>query len=162
MTNLCTVHAVGAAMEMGGPGEAARCLVSAPPRYSWKSGAGGGCPQFPSSPPMEHRGIPQEGPDPRDWGLYQPFPTPLTCFFPTSALIQDKAGQLETQLQSGLGCGREGLPKGLGDRSPQPADLVQKRRVPGGGLRATSGGPACERLEVTVEWALELSGLRVS
>lgn len=137
----------------------ALCLL--PRGTHGKVGLEGGAPNFLLPLPWSTGGSPKRGLIPGTGGCISPSP-PLTCFFPTSALIQDKAGQLETQLQSGLGCGREGLPKGLGDRSPQPADLVQKRRVPGGGLRATSGGPACERLEVTVEWALELSGLRVS
>lgn len=49
-------------------------------KWGWR-----GCPHYPSCLPLEHRRNPQEGPDPRAWGLRQSFPTLLTCFFPTRA-----------------------------------------------------------------------------
>lgn len=97
---------------------------------------------------------PPRGAQPQGLGAASALPHPTHLFLSYQcSVIQDKAGHLETQLQSGSGCGREGLPKGLGDGPPTPPQQLTWFRhfggeSPGRPQSLFSGGPACERLEV--------------
>lgn len=145
MTSSCKVHGVGAAVEMGGPGEAAHCLVSAPPRCSWKSGAGGGCPQFPSLP--WSTGAPKRGPTPGTGGCISPSPP----YSPVSFLpVLHHPGQSRAfgnPAPIWLRVWQGGSPQRSGRWAPHPtpaADLVQtlRRRVTGEASEPLLRGPS--------------------